>query len=167
MQAKPTFQPLGELEQAVMDVVWAHSPATAREVCDRMHGRRERAYTTIMTTMDRLHRKGLLRREKDGLAWRYEPALNKTEFEKAVADGMAAGISEPMARPRSLPSWTLPLASMSRCWTGSGNSSNVAVRTESDFRSRLHPGVRGHRSLDRHRRIGAGGWRARHHAAPA
>jgi predicted transcriptional regulator len=92
MQTKPTFQPLGELEQAVMDVVWAHSPVTAREVCDRMHGRRERAYTTIMTTMDRLHRKGLLRREKDGLAWRYEPALDKTGFEKAVADGMAAGI---------------------------------------------------------------------------
>ncbi len=92
MQAKPTFQPLGELEQAVMEIIWAHSPATAREVCDRMHGRRERAYTTIMTTVDRLHRKGLLDREKDGLAWRYEPALSKTSFEKAVADGLAAGI---------------------------------------------------------------------------
>ncbi len=92
MQAKSTFQPLGELEQAVMNIVWAHSPATAREVCDRMHGRRERAYTTIMTTMDRLHRKGLLHREKDGLAWRYQPSLDKNGFEKALADGMAAGI---------------------------------------------------------------------------
>ncbi|ATB33049.1 hypothetical protein MEBOL_006538 [Melittangium boletus DSM 14713] len=57
-----------------------------------MTGAEERAYTTIMTTMDRLHRKGLLVREKDGLAWRYTPALGKAEFEKALADGLAAGI---------------------------------------------------------------------------
>ena len=75
-----------------MEVVWRRSPVTAREVCDRMTGPRERAYTTIMTTMDRLHRKGLLLREKDGLAWRYTPALGRPEFERAVADGLAAGI---------------------------------------------------------------------------
>jgi predicted transcriptional regulator len=75
-----------------MELVWTHFPATAREVCDRMTGARERAYTTIMTTMDRLHRKGLLRREKEGLAWRYEPALSRASFEKALADGLAAGI---------------------------------------------------------------------------
>lgn len=75
-----------------MSIVWKHSPATAREVCDRMRGRWERAYTTIMTTMDRLHRKGLLRREKDGLAWRYEPMLSAQEFAKAVADSLAGRI---------------------------------------------------------------------------
>ncbi|MFE8597138.1 BlaI/MecI/CopY family transcriptional regulator [Archangium violaceum] len=89
---KRTWEPLGHLEAAVMDVVWARAPATAREVCDRMTGAEERAYTTIMTTMDRLHRKGLLDREKDGMAWRYTPALGKAEFEKALADGLAAGI---------------------------------------------------------------------------
>src|SRR5687768_3773977 len=75
-----------------MNVVWTHSPVTAREVCDRMTGSEERAYTTIMTTMDRLHRKGLLLREKEGLAWRYSPALGRTEFEKALADGLATEI---------------------------------------------------------------------------
>ncbi len=75
-----------------MKVVWSQSPITAREVCDRMTGREERAYTTIMTTMDRLHRKGLLEREKDGLAWRYTPALSQPEFEKALADALAADI---------------------------------------------------------------------------
>lgn len=94
MKAKQTFQPLGELEQAVMDIVWSHFPTTARDVCDRMTGRWERAYTTIMTTMDRLHRKGLVRREKEGLAWRYEPALSKASFEKALADGLATNILE-------------------------------------------------------------------------
>ena len=75
-----------------MNVAWTHAPVTAREVCDRLTGARERAYTTIMTTMDRLHRKGLLVREKDGPAWRYAPALGKAEFEKALADGLAAEI---------------------------------------------------------------------------
>ncbi|WP_255651335.1 BlaI/MecI/CopY family transcriptional regulator [Myxococcus virescens] len=89
---KRTWEPLGTLEAAVMKVVWTQAPVTAREVCDRMTGREERAYTTIMTTMDRLHRKSLLVREKDGLAWRYNPALSQPEFEKALADGLAADI---------------------------------------------------------------------------
>jgi len=89
---KRTFEPLGTLETAVMSVVWRHSPVTAREVCERMTGAKERAYTTIMTTMDRLHRKGLLLREKDGLAWRYTAALGQAEFERALADGLVAGI---------------------------------------------------------------------------
>lgn len=92
MKVKRTLHPLGELEHAVMNVVWAHFPTTARDVCDRMTGRWERAYTTIMTTMDRLHRKGLLRREKEGLAWKYEPAMSKASFEKMLADGLATSI---------------------------------------------------------------------------
>lgn len=86
------YAPLGELESAVMGVVWKHWPTTARDVCERMKGRRERAYTTIMTTMDRLHRKGLLLRQKDGLAWRYEPVLSEREFGKALANSLAGRI---------------------------------------------------------------------------
>ena len=81
---KRTWEPLGRLEASVMEVVWARGPVTAREVCDRMTGSEERAYTTIMTTLDRLHRKELLSREKDGQAWRYAPALDKAAFEKAL-----------------------------------------------------------------------------------
>src|SRR5262245_33149145 len=75
-----------------MDVVWTHEPVTARDVCDLLTGKRERAYTTIMTTLDRLHRKGLLTREKDGLAWRYAAALSKTELEKRLANRLASKI---------------------------------------------------------------------------
>lgn len=89
---KSTAQPLGALEAAVMDVIWSRGWGTARDVCTRMTGTRERAYTTIMTTMDRLHRKGLLTRTKDGLAWRYAPAIGKVEFERALADQLAARI---------------------------------------------------------------------------
>lgn len=83
---------LGRLEREVMECVWRDAPVTARDVCARLKGSKQRAYTTIMTTMDRLHRKGLLLREKDGLAWRYTPVLDKTAFERAAADHLAADI---------------------------------------------------------------------------
>jgi predicted transcriptional regulator len=82
--------PLGELERRVMDAVWDHPPATVREVAERMRGAADRAYTTVMTTLDRLHKKGLLLREKDGLAWRYRAAFDRAAFERSVADALAA-----------------------------------------------------------------------------
>lgn len=75
-----------------MGVVWRSSPITAREVCARLTGQKERAYTTIMTTMDRLHRKGLLAREKSGLAWSYTPTRDRKAHEKALADALATRI---------------------------------------------------------------------------
>src|SRR5687768_2632299 len=75
-----------------MDVVWKHAPVTARDVCDRMKGKWERAYTTIMTTMDRLYRKGILQRQKEGLAWQYHPVLSAGEFDRALADSLASRI---------------------------------------------------------------------------
>lgn len=82
--------PLGPLETRVMEALWDHAPATAREVNDLLGD--DRAYTTIMTTLDRLHRKGLLDREKDGLAWRYRPALSRAAHERAVADALVARV---------------------------------------------------------------------------
>ncbi|MCC7110726.1 MAG: BlaI/MecI/CopY family transcriptional regulator [Deltaproteobacteria bacterium] len=84
-----TLQPLFELEAQIMGIVWDHFPATAREVCERMTGPRARAYTTIMSTMDRLHKKGVLRRHKSGLAWVYSPTLSEAEFQRALADQLA------------------------------------------------------------------------------
>jgi predicted transcriptional regulator len=42
-----------------------------------------------MTTLDRLHKKGLLLREKDGLAWRYRAAIDRASFERRLADALA------------------------------------------------------------------------------
>jgi predicted transcriptional regulator len=89
---KRRIVPFGELEAALMSIVWQHPSVTAREVCDGMTGSRERAYTTVMTTLDRLHRKGMLGRRKDGLAWRYEASFSKAEYERALADQLAAKI---------------------------------------------------------------------------
>lgn len=83
---------LGKLERQVMDMVWRLDGATAREVCDRLTGRRERAYTTIMTTLERLHKKGLLSRAKDGVAWRYTAVMTREAYDRASADALAATI---------------------------------------------------------------------------
>lgn len=85
------LEPLGVLEAWVMDVVWRKGSVTARDVTEAQRGRR-RAYTTIMTTMDRLHRKGLLLRTKDGLAWLYAAKLGREEFERNLADQLASEI---------------------------------------------------------------------------
>ncbi len=76
-----------------MEVLWKSGGAvTARDVCERLKGARARAYTTIMTTMDRLHRKGLLGREKEGNAWLYRPVHTKVEFTRNRANALASEI---------------------------------------------------------------------------
>jgi len=88
------MKPLGDLETLVMQTLWAHPSSTVREIHGRMEGDHKRAYTTIMTTMDRLYGKDLLTREKDGLAWRYRPALTEAELELQLADRLATEILE-------------------------------------------------------------------------
>jgi predicted transcriptional regulator len=71
---------LGELERSIMDILWAEeSPLTAREV-GRSIADRDLAPTTVMTVLDRLTRKGFLRRTRDGRAWRYEPAKTRDGY---------------------------------------------------------------------------------------
>ncbi|MGH3431772.1 MAG: BlaI/MecI/CopY family transcriptional regulator, partial [Thermocrispum sp.] len=71
----------GELESAIMDVVWSRAePATVREVLEALAGERDSAYTTVMTVMNILHRKGWLDRERAGRAWRYRPAMTREAY---------------------------------------------------------------------------------------
>ena len=61
---------LGELERAIMDVLWdSVEPLTVRQVGLRLTNR-ELAHTTVMTVLDRLAKKGFARRQRDGRAWR-------------------------------------------------------------------------------------------------
>lgn len=63
-----------------MDRLWTwRRLATVREVLDDLRQTRPIAYTTVMTVMDTLHRKELLRREIDGRAYRYEAVLSREE----------------------------------------------------------------------------------------
>jgi predicted transcriptional regulator len=71
----------GDLEAVIMDRLWTwERPVTVRDVVDDLQGYREIAYTTVMTVMDNLHRKGVLSREKDGRAWRYVPVRSRDEY---------------------------------------------------------------------------------------
>lgn len=70
----------GELEAVVMDLLWSREqPATVRSVHDTLIGPRQIAYTTAMSTMDNLFRKGWLLREKIGLAYHYRPTMSREE----------------------------------------------------------------------------------------
>lgn len=71
---------LGELEAVVMDRLWSwQQSATVREVLDDLRPERMLAYTTVMTVMDNLHRKGLLSRVPEGRAYRYSPAHSRAD----------------------------------------------------------------------------------------
>ena len=72
---------LGELEAAIMDRLWTwQQPATVREVLTDLSGERKLAYTTVMTVLDNLHRKGVVAREPDGRAFRYTPVQDRAEY---------------------------------------------------------------------------------------
>lgn len=74
---------LGHREREVLEIVWAEGSGTVEEVCRRLPIRL--AYTTVMTTLDRLFKKGLLLREKHARAFRYSPALSPQELESQRA----------------------------------------------------------------------------------
>ena len=79
------MRPFGELEAAVMQVLWRRAtPATVREVRGELAASRSLAYTTVMTVMDNLHRKGQLQREMEGRAWRYSPTRTQAEHSAAL-----------------------------------------------------------------------------------
>jgi predicted transcriptional regulator len=70
----------GDLEATVMDRVWARDDGvTVREVFDELAGVRQIAYTTVLSTMDNLHRKGWVRRDREGKAYRYWPTMTREE----------------------------------------------------------------------------------------
>ena len=74
---------LGALERQVMEIVWNHDEISVREACGQLGA--TVAYTTVMTTMDRLFKKGLLSRRKVGRAFVYRAAASRHELDHAVA----------------------------------------------------------------------------------
>jgi predicted transcriptional regulator len=71
---------LGELERTVMEVLWDRGePCLVRDVA-RALAARDLAYTTVMTVLDRLEKKGVVRRERDGRAWRYEATSSREGY---------------------------------------------------------------------------------------
>jgi predicted transcriptional regulator len=81
----------GELEAVIMDRLWERGrPMLVREMVDVLHDDRTPAYTTVMTVMENLNRKGWLRRERDGRAWRYEPTGSRSGYTAALMNDALA-----------------------------------------------------------------------------
>jgi predicted transcriptional regulator len=92
---------LGPLEQQLMHALWLRGTATVRELID--DGGLSLAYTTIMTTLDRLYKKNLLDRIAEGRAFRYSPRFSEEQLNHAAAGQAIRQLlaSQPSAMPLS------------------------------------------------------------------
>ena len=67
-----------------MEILWARGESSVHDVIESL--RRPLAYTTVMTTLDRLFKKGLLQRQKSERAYLYSPALSQRDWQQRRAD---------------------------------------------------------------------------------
>ncbi|MFD4698743.1 BlaI/MecI/CopY family transcriptional regulator [Streptomyces niveus] len=87
---------LGELEAEIMNRLWSWGrPATARDVLTDINTRRPVTYSTVKTVADILYRKGMLRREKEGRAWLYEPTCTRQQYTAALMQEALGGNPDP------------------------------------------------------------------------
>jgi predicted transcriptional regulator len=88
---------LGDLEVQVMRRVWARrEPVTVRDVLGDLQLERPIAYTTVMTVMGNLEKKGWLRRHAEGRAYRYEPLVSAEEYSaELMRQALAASTDRP------------------------------------------------------------------------
>jgi predicted transcriptional regulator len=80
---------LGRLESSVMEIVWLRGESSVRDVAAQLE--RPLAYTTVMTTLDRLYKKNLLDRRKAERAFLYSPRFSRSDWERKRADTLLAG----------------------------------------------------------------------------
>jgi predicted transcriptional regulator len=81
---------LGKLERQVLEEAWRRGELSVRDVFVSFD--EQIAYTTLMTTLDRLYKKKLLERRKDGRAFLYSAALTREEFEHGIREDVVDGL---------------------------------------------------------------------------
>ena len=89
MRRQTLLSELGHLEIEVMEILWTRGEGNVRDVAERLA--RPLAYTTVMTTLDRLYKKGLLERSKSDRAFLYSPRYSRREWEQKRAGDFVAG----------------------------------------------------------------------------
>ncbi len=90
---------LGPLESEVMEVVWSRGEVTVREVYDQVRAAKDLAYTTVMTVMHNLQRKGMLARRVRGQVHTFRPLLTREEFIGREVAGMLDRLLENFSEP--------------------------------------------------------------------
>ena len=102
----------GELEAAVMDILWDRGGwVTVAEVHEVLAAERTLSYNTVLTIMARLHDKGRLQRHRDGRAHCYQPVQNREQY---TAARMEEVLRETADRPGALTSFVESLADTDR-----------------------------------------------------
>ena len=88
---------LGDLEARVMRRIWVRrEPVTVRDVLGDLQQERPVAYTTVMTVMDNLRKKGWLQRQAEGRAYRYAPLISAEEYSAGlIRQALAASSDRP------------------------------------------------------------------------
>ena len=82
-----------------MNTLWQRPDQTVVDVEERLRRKREIAHTTVLTTLDRMHRKGYLTREKKGKAFVYAPRYTREEFERGLAQEVLGALLGGMGEP--------------------------------------------------------------------
>ena len=82
-----------------MDLLWARAgeALSVREVLEHLASPRRLAYTTVMTVLDNLHRKGFVNRDKDGRAYRYRANSTREQHTAELMQGALAGSTDRVA----------------------------------------------------------------------
>jgi len=92
---------LAPLELDCMNALWRLGEATVRDIHGALATTRPRAYTTIMTILDRLTQKGVVERQKAGRAWLYKANLSadqaRTHAVARLVEGFFQGSTEALA----------------------------------------------------------------------
>lgn len=99
-QGPSRISALGSLETRVMELLWARGESSVRDVSEAID--RPLAYTTVMTTLERLFKKGLLTRSKCGRAFLYSPAFSREEWERRRAGTLIASFLNAAEPSRAL-----------------------------------------------------------------
>ncbi|MBA4864297.1 BlaI/MecI/CopY family transcriptional regulator [Streptomyces sp. PSKA54] len=87
----------GELERTVMDVLWeAGKPCTAKDVLEALPGQ-DLAYTTVITVLERLARKGTANRRRTGRSWQYTPAASRESYVSSLMRDILGQAGDPEA----------------------------------------------------------------------
>ena len=86
----PIETTFGVLERDVLSVLWTNGDLTVRDVQSRLS--RTVAYTTVMTTLDRLYKKGVLARRQSGRAFIYSAAFTRAQLQAQIAGGVLSGL---------------------------------------------------------------------------
>ncbi len=108
--ARPKASQLTPLELAIMKVLWEGGPATVQTVRERLAGERDLAYNSVQTMLNVLHKKGKVRRLRQGRAFEYAPVVSRlqaarqatTDLVQRMFDGSAESLVMSLVEARHL-----------------------------------------------------------------